>query len=466
MITQVKFSIPFQQAPIVDYIATNIPNLFENKLVKVSNISPIQVGICRGLSTCFLMHENNNRGTQYIEKINESLDTLIHYEEPQDTLDEYLLNLTKQIRFAEFNVLIHQAINEQIDHGNATELNNLLLDINDFTLREINTEEKNIAYLINLLQAPEIAQRLNEPNTFLSDYDFPANIDFYINKVLNKNNTENLYLSKENMAKVQKQLANNKPLTINDAKLILASFIRYEVEKITLTSAARKVRFGLINDNSYTLEDRHNTNQDGELKTLSQIELDINNSIEKNDYYYCLLASLNHCMAISAHRCDQKVTYKFFDPNEGILISKDSYIFFNQLSQIFNEFNINRETERSYAGQILLNVRSMQKKTDSHNRIKLFSLTNNEIQDNIKKSLIKNKIEIALSENFKMKLKKHDSINSETQLSIVGLKRKWNIYSTETDVEKMILTVAEKLPLIKNKKGNLSIDKYGEIHNR
>src|SRR5699024_7714851 len=126
----------------------------------------------------------------------------------------------------------------------------------------------------------------------------------------------------------------------------------------------------------------------------------------------------------------------------------------------------NGETERSYAGHTLLNVRLIQKKTDSHNRIKLFSLTNNEIQDNIKKSLIKNKIEIALSENFKMKLKHHDSINSETQLSIVGLKRKWNIYSTETDVEKMILTVAEKLPLIKNKKGNLSIDEYGEIHHR
>lgn len=466
MITQSKFSIPFQQEPIVNYIATNIPELFENKLVKVSNISPIQAGICRGLSTCFLMHENNHRGTQYIEKINESFDTLTHYEEPQDTLDEYLLNLTRQIKLTKFNVLIHQAINEQIDYGNATELNNLLLDINDFTLREINAEEKNIAYLINLLQAPEIAQRLNEPDTFLSDYDFPANIDFYINKILNKSNTENLYLSNENIEKINEKLSNEKPLTINDAKLILTSFIRYEVEKITLISAARKVRFGLINDNSYTLKDRHNTNQDGELKTLSQIELDIDESIKNNDYYYCLLASLNHCMAISAHRCDQKVTYKFFDPNEGVLISEDSYTFFNQLSQIFNEFNINGETERSYAGQIRLNVRSIQKKTDSHNRIKLFSLTNNEIQDNIKKSLIKKKLEITLSENFKMKLKKHDSINSETQLSIVGLKRKWNIYSTETDVEKMILTIAEKLPLIKNKKGNLSIDEYGEIHNR
>ncbi|WP_051422650.1 hypothetical protein [Providencia alcalifaciens] len=80
MITQINFSVPFQQEPIVNYIATNIPDLFQNKLVKVSNISPIQAGICRGLSTCFLLHENNNRGTQYIEKINESFDTLAHYE--------------------------------------------------------------------------------------------------------------------------------------------------------------------------------------------------------------------------------------------------------------------------------------------------------------------------------------------------------------------------------------------------
>ncbi|MEX9950047.1 hypothetical protein AB7X11_16195 [Providencia alcalifaciens] len=466
MIKKVKFSIPFQQAPIVDYIATNIPSLFENKLVKVSNISPIQAGICRGLSTCFLMHENNNRGTQYIEKINESLDTLTHSEKPQDTLDEYLLNLTKKIKLAEFNVLIHQAINEQIDYGNATELNNLSLDINNFTLREIGAQEENIEYLVNLLQIPEITQKLNEPDTFLTDYNFPANIERYINKILNKDNTDHLYLSSENVEKINEKLSNKKPLTINDAKLILTSFCLHEVDRITLISAARKVYSGLINDNSYTLKDRHNTNHDGELKTLSQIELDIDESIKNNAYYYCLLASLNHCMAISVQRCHQKVIYKFFDPNEGILISEDSYEFFNQLFQIFNEFNINGETERSYAGHTLLNVRLIQKKTDSHNRINLFSLTNNEIQDNIKKSLIKNKIEITLSENFKMKLKHHDSINSETQLSIVGLKRKWNIYTTETDVEKMILTVAEKLPLIKNKKGNLSIDEYGEIHNR
>ncbi|MBC5789783.1 hypothetical protein [Providencia sp. JUb39] len=178
MITQVKFSIPFQQAPIVDYIATIIPSLFENKLVKVSNISPIQAGICSGLSNHFMMYENHDLGSQYIKKLSDAFHIISSQEYPQNTLDKYVLNSTKKFKIAEFNTLIYQAINEQVDYVDSFELNELLFDIKNLSIRDIYPQEDNVRYLNKLLKSGEIHERLNMPDTFLINYNFPANLAF------------------------------------------------------------------------------------------------------------------------------------------------------------------------------------------------------------------------------------------------------------------------------------------------
>ncbi|MTC76681.1 hypothetical protein [Providencia sp. wls1916] len=466
MITQINFSVPFQQEPIVNYIATNIPDLFQNKLVKVSNISPIQAGICRGLSTCFLLHENNNRGTQYIEKINESFDTLAHYEEPQNTLDEYLLNFIKNVKLSEFNVLMHQAVNEQIDYSNTIALDNLLFDIKNLTLREISAQEENIVYLANLLQLPEITKILSDPDKFIIGYDSLANLVFFIKKILDRNGSSCLHLSQEEIAPIREKLSYRMPLTTDDAHLILIAFLKFELDRMGLISVDRQIRAGLIDDNTQPLENRQNINHYGELKTLADIEMDIDESIKSKGYYYSLVETIGHCMAISAKSNNKKVVYTFFDPNNGILFDEDSYRFFKQLSQFFNEFSTNAQTEHSYAGHALLNVRIIDKRANSQNKLSLPEFSDEDIQTNIKNALIKNKANIVLPNNFKIKLKSHDLISNITKITIYKGLKKWNLDSNETDVKKMISTITENLPLIKNTKGNLSIDKYGEIHNR
>ncbi|HHR6079136.1 TPA: hypothetical protein ACS7ZY_001485 [Providencia alcalifaciens] len=466
MITPVKFSIPFQQGPIVNYIATNIPSLFKNKLVKVSNISPIQAGICVGLSSHFMTHENHGLGSQYIKKLSDAFNAISSQEHPKNMLDKYVLNSTKKFKLAEFSTLIYQAINEQIDHRDSFELSELSFDINNLSIRDIYPQEKNNDYLNDLLESGEIHERLSMPDTFLINFDFPANLAFFIEKLQDKNHSNRLYLSQEEIEPIREKLSHELPLTINDARLILTAFLKFEVEKVSLMSVDRQIRTGLINDNAQLLENKQNTNHYDGLKTLADIEMDIDESIKSKGYYYCLVTTIEHCMAISARNSDKKVIYKFFDPNNGILIDKDSYHFFNQLSQIFDEFKINGQTKRSYSGHILLNVYTIDKRTNSQNKISLPDFSNEEIQTNIKNALIKDKVKIKLPGNFNIKLKNHDSINNITQSTIYKGLKKWNIDSSEIDVKKMISAITEKLPLIKNKKGNFSIDKYGEIHHR
>lgn len=466
MITQVKFSIPFQQAPIVDYIATIIPSLFENKLVKVSNISPIQAGICSGLSNHFMMYENHDLGSQYIKKLSDAFHIISSQEYPKNTLDKYVLNSTKKFKIAEFNTLIYQAINEQVDYVNSFELNELLFDIKNLSIRDIYPQEDNVRYLNKLLKSGEIHERLNMPDTFLINYNFPANLAFFIDKILDRNCFSSLHLSQEEIVPIREKLFYKIPLTTNDTRLILTAFLKFEVEKISLISIDRQIRTGLINDNTQPQENRQNPNHYGELKTLADIEMDVGESVKSKSYYYCLVDIIGHCMAISAKINNKKVIYTFFDPNNGILFDEDSYSFFSQLSKIFDEFNANGQTERSYAGHALLNVRMIDKIANSQNKLSLPAFSDEELQNNIKKALIKDKVNIALPGNFKIKLKSHDSINNMTKSTIYKGLKKWNIDSNETDVKKMISTITEKLPLIKNKKGNLSIDKYGEIHNR
>ena len=457
MITPVKFSVPFQQAPVVDYIATNIPSLFENKLVKVSNISPIQAGICRGLSNQFMMYESHGLGSLYIKKLSKAFNTISSQDNPKNILDKYVLNSIKKFKLAEFNALIYQTINEQVDYINLLELNNLSFDIHHLSIRDIYPLEDNVRYLNKLLKSGEIYERLNMPDTFLINYDFPANLAFFIEKLLDKNCSIRLNLSPEEIAPIREKLSHKLPLTMSDARLILAVFLKFEVDKISLTSVDKRTRAGLIN-----LKSHHCC----ELKTLADIEMDIDNSIKNKGYYYCLVEIIGHCMAISAKCNDNKVLYTFFDPNNGILINEDSYHFFNQLSQIFDEFNTNGQTEHSYAGHVLLNVHMIDKKANSQNRLSLPNFSNEEIQTNIKNALIKDKVKIALPGNFNIKLKNHDAIHNITQSTIYKGLKKWSIDSCEIDVKKMISAITEKLPLIKNKKGNFSIDKYGEIHHR
>jgi hypothetical protein len=466
MNTQVKFSIPFQQEPIVNYIATDIPNLFENKLVKVSNISPIQAGICSGLSNHFMMYENHGLGSQYIKKLNDAFHIISNREYPKNTLDKYVLNSTKKFKTAEFNTLIYQAINEQVDYINSLELNKLALDINTISIRDIYSQEDNIRYLNKLLKSGEIHERLNMPDTFLINYDFPANLVFFIEKILDRICSNRLHLSQEEIEPIREKLSHKIPLTTNDARLILTAFLKFEADKMSLISVDRRTLTGLINDNAQPLGNRKNTNHYGELKTLADIEMDIDESIKSKGYYYCLVETIDHCMAISAKNSDEKVIYTFFEPNKGILFDEDSHSFFSQLSQIFDEFNINGQTERSYAGHALLNVRMIDKRTNSQNKLSLPNFSDEELQTNIKNALIKDKVNIALPDNFKIKLKSHDSISNITKLTVYKGLKKWNIDSNETDVKKMISTITEKLPLIKSEKGNLSIDEYGDIHNR
>ncbi|VEB67685.1 Uncharacterised protein [Providencia rustigianii] len=65
-----------------------------------------------------------------------------------------------------------------------------------------------------------------------------------------------------------------------------------------------------------------------------------------------------------------------------------------------------------------------------------------------------------------MKLKNHDPVNNITKATIYGHYKKWNIFSNENDVKKMISSINEKLPIIKNKKGSLYITENGDIHSK
>ncbi|ETT00611.1 hypothetical protein [Providencia alcalifaciens] len=361
---------------------------------------------------------------------------------------------------------MHQAVNEQIDYSNTIALDNLLFDIKNLTLREISAQEENIVYLANLLQLPEITKILSDPDKFIIGYDSLANLVFFIKKILDRNGSSCLHLSQEEIAPIREKLSYRMPLTTDDAHLILIAFLKFELDRMGLISVDRQIRAGLIDDNTQPLENRQNINHYGELKTLADIEMDIDESIKSKGYYYSLVETIGHCMAISAKSNNKKVVYTFFDPNNGILFDEDSYRFFKQLSQFFNEFSTNDQTEHSYAGHALLNVRIIDKRANSQNKLSLPEFSYEDIQTNIKNALIKNKANIVLPNNFKIKLKSHDLISNITKITIYKGLKKWNLDSNETDVKKMISTITENLPLIKNTKGNLSIDKYGEIHNR
>lgn len=468
MPTPTKYSIPLEQDTILSYIVNTIPNRFENRLVKTSNVSLAEIGICQGISNSFLMYENNNLGTHYIRAISDSFNSISSNELPKNTLEKYILNSKKKFDLTILETLFSSGINNQIDYEYALELNNLSKQVNRLEISDNLNKESNINYLKKLLKSINFEEILNNKFTFLKEKENNKHFDFFMKDLMNSKDSslESINIPIKKIDQIKVKLRNEIPLTKNNAMYILKAYFHHESAKINAIISDRKIRAGLINDNTYTLGHKINTHDKHALKTHSEIKQDIEESLLNKGYYYSSVATKTHAMAISAKINGNEKIYKFFQPTYGLLETKDKHVFYNHLFSIIDDYNIKGKVLQTTAKQGLLDVSSIERKIDYKNTLKLPEFKDIDIQNHIKSELIRDNVKIDLNNEYKLKLKSHDPITNITKATIYGHYKKWNISSNESDIKKMVDSIAEKLPLIKNKKGSVYINNNGDIYSQ
>ncbi|MTC57017.1 MULTISPECIES: hypothetical protein [Providencia] len=460
MATQIEYSIPFKQKPMLTYITEKKPDRFENKLIKTSNISPIKLGICHGISNSFLMYENSNLGSEYIKKISDSFSAISCDKIKDNILDKYIRNSIIKFNLPIFESLISQGINNQISYGNSFDFDRMSSKIRELIFDRKKQNESNIEYIKRIVSGNKITDIFNDPSVLIDEYDTIHSLDIFIKKIDSLKNEFNI--SDKLLFKIKMEI----PLNNKDISNFLICFFSYKLKESNLQLTERKLNSGLINDNTHTIDNNVNMSTFGQLKTKNEIKNCIEMALDRKGYYYCLISIKGHCMAISAkkNKSADITIYKFFDAEKGLLITEDKNKFHKNISAILDNFNALGKTHQTKSGQVLASIFSIDKKIGSKIKLKIPEFNFIDIQNHIKNSLIKDKVKIDLLNNYKIKLKQHDTIKNITKATVYGHYKQWDIYSNETDVKKMVNSISEKLPIIKHKKGSLYINQSGDIH--
>ncbi|EFB74052.1 hypothetical protein PROVRUST_04541 [Providencia rustigianii DSM 4541] len=182
MATQIEYSIPFKQKPMLTYITEKKPDRFENKLIKTSNISPIKLGICHGISNSFLMYENSNLGSEYIKKISDSFSAISCDKIKDNILDKYIRNSIIKFNLPIFESLISQGINNQISYGNSFDFDRMSSKIRELIFDRKKQNESNIEYIKRIVSGNKITDIFNDPSVLIDEYDTIHSLDIFIKK--------------------------------------------------------------------------------------------------------------------------------------------------------------------------------------------------------------------------------------------------------------------------------------------
>ncbi|WP_407901374.1 hypothetical protein [Providencia rustigianii] len=462
-----KKIIYFDQGKILDYIDDSLADSFKHKLKIPSDIKKINSGICRGISYAFLMHEGNNNGTKYIEEINEKLN-LINKKNNIDTLHKRIDHYLKPLNESIFNSLIFEGINHQINYLKSTRLNIMENKVNDFLIVKRGKDESNLSFIEKIIKNNPMEKFFLENEIIIDEKEIIINIkDIYENlQKIDSSFKYNEIVKKEpNLRyKIKKEI----PLIDREIRGFLKYCYAFISKKYSTKITERKIQSGLITNNTYAVDHPKNNNLLGNERTIRELKYEIDQALNKKNAFYCLLSTIGHCTAISVKKneFENKILYKYFDPNNGIIENYDKKKFFEDINVIIQDESDSGNTYTTPTGTPLIKIIKLEENEGSKYRLKLPEFENVDIQDYIKKNLINDKFKIELSNNFKMKLKNHDPVNNITKATIYGHYKKWNIFSNENDVKKMISSINEKLPIIKNKKGSLYITENGDIHSK
>ncbi|MGO2334791.1 hypothetical protein [Providencia sp.] len=185
-----KYNIPFRQAPVINYIAKEIPHRFSHKITNIANISIITRGICHGLSNAFIMYENNNKGKDYINEINGSFNCINSINENKNTFRKYYLDSIKLFSNANFDQLISTSINNQSDYDKSYYFNEMYEDVNKFNLPIRTKNQSNFDFIKKIITENKIKDTYNNPIHLIDESEVIDYIYFFFDSVTNPKSTK------------------------------------------------------------------------------------------------------------------------------------------------------------------------------------------------------------------------------------------------------------------------------------
>lgn len=335
MIIPQRVSIKFEQKKLTDYFKDTVKNEFSRNIIGIKNIQEAEKGVCYGLTHAFLFYAHANDEKKYIKnlaialkKTHNSKENIRHY---HTFLNDAFCQIIYRQKIIDYVLKIDHAIKKFDFSNDNRELKqrNMLNSINAIFF-------KNSALLLDNIGENDVInfKKLLHQLYF---YTYSTSASARENILKMKSQFE-LNLMKSTAREIKKKCSNfaMTDLSINSIKPFFELVKNHQKKIIKHQITQRNSQYNIKYDTYTTIDNNVNLNSQNYI-TFEQFKQRINNRLQQQKDTICDFLTKHHAMGITIKHINDKIIFKFFEPNRGLYITENKKKFFNLIEKTISQ---------------------------------------------------------------------------------------------------------------------------------
>ncbi|CAG9423408.1 hypothetical protein [Providencia alcalifaciens] len=331
MILPQRVNIKFEQIKLTNHFKNTAENEFSRNIIGIKNMQEAEKGVCYGLTHAFLFYAHANDEKTYIKNLARALKKIHSIKENTRHYRTFLNDAFCQIIYKQ--ALIDYALHidyvmKKFDFSNdSSELKqkNTLNSINEIFF-------KNSALLLDNIREDD-AINFKRALHQLYSYTYSTSESTREDILKGKSRFE-CHLIKLTAREIKKKCSNFTltDLSLKDMKPFF-ELVKNHQKKIVKHQIIQKNSQYNIKYDTYTIIDNNVKLNSQNYITLEQFKQRINNRLQQQKDTICDFITKNHAMGITIKHINDKVIFKFFEPNKGLYITENKKKFFNLIEK-------------------------------------------------------------------------------------------------------------------------------------
>lgn len=346
MIIPQRASIKFEQIKLTDHFKDTDKNGFSRHIIGIKNMQEAEKGICYGLTHTFLFYAHANDEKKYIKSLARALKkthnakgNIRHY---RTFLNDAFCQIIYRQKLIDYVLHIDHAIKNFnfSNDDNKLKQKNIMNSINIIFL-------KNRALLLDNIGENEVVDfKKSLHQLYIYTYSTSANAR---GNILKGKSQFEMHLIKLTAREIRKKCSNFAltNLSLNGIKPFF-ELVKNHQKKIIKYQITQKNSQYNIKYDTYTIIDNNVNLNPQNYITFEQFKQRINNRLQQKKDTICDFLTKNHAMGITIKHINDKVIFKFFEPNKGLYITKNKKNFFNLIEKTMlqQECLVNAQDEK------------------------------------------------------------------------------------------------------------------------
>lgn len=335
MIIPQRVSIKFEQIKLTDHFKDTVKNEFSRNIIGIKNIQEAEKGVCYGLTHAFLFYAHANDEKAYIKnlaialkKTHNSKENIRHY---HTFLNDAFCQIIYRQKIIDYVLHIDHAIKKFDFSNDNLELKqrNILNSIDAIFF-------KNSALLLDNIREDE-AINFKKLLHQLYFHTYSTSVSARENILKMKSQFE-LDLIKSTVREIKKKCSNfaMTDLSLNGIKPFFELVKNHQKKIIKHQITQRNSQYNIKYDTYTTIDNNVNLNPQNYI-TFEQFKQRINNRLQQQKDTICDFLTKHHAMGVTIKHINDKIIFKFFEPNKGLYITENKKKFFNLIEKTMSQ---------------------------------------------------------------------------------------------------------------------------------